>query len=93
MLGEWRLETERKREGCNQNISVAAAAATSCALSLTQPFFNPSTYFHTKKTKHSSDFAASFLPAFRASNPHMEVLEEVRAGHHPYLRGEYREFS
>ena len=54
--------------------------------------FSTSTYFHTPKKTHSSDFAASFLPAFRASNPHMEVLEEVRAGHHPSLRGEYREF-
>lgn len=40
----------------------------------------------------NSDFAQSLLPAFRAANPHMDVLEEVRAGQHPFLRGEYREF-
>ena len=35
------------------------------------------------------DFAQSLLPAFRAANPHMDVLEAVRAGQHPFLRGEY----
>lgn len=49
--------------------------------------FNPD-----PRPQTNSEFAQSFLPIFRASNPHLEVLEEVRAGQHPFLRGEYREF-
>lgn len=80
------MENERKRE--TKNINVAAAAAP-LSRAHSQPLFNP--YFHAQQNHSTSDFAATFLPAFKASNPQMEVLEEVRAGHHPYLRGEYRE--
>lgn len=77
------LENGRKKRS-NENVNVAAAAAP---LSTS---FQP-LYFHAQQNHSTSDFAATFLPAFKASNPQMEVLEEVRAGHHPYLRGEYRE--
>lgn len=37
----------------------------------------------------SSDFVASLLPSFKASNPHLAVEALVRPGRHPTLDGAY----
>ena len=45
---------------------------------------------HTPPFFLFSDFLSSFLPTFRAANPQLDLAVTPRPGHHPYLRGEYR---
>lgn len=35
-------------------------------------------------------FMESHLPAFKELNPHLEVVSELNRGHHPYLKGLYK---
>ncbi|XP_051140113.1 54S ribosomal protein L51, mitochondrial [Andrographis paniculata] len=35
-------------------------------------------------------FMESQLPAFKENNPQLEVVTELKRGHHPYLKGLYR---
>lgn len=37
-------------------------------------------------------FAEEFLPIFKQENPHLQVIEELQPGRHPYLKAEYREY-
>ncbi len=33
-----------------------------------------------------------YLPTFKQENPHLQVLEDLQPGRHPYLKAEYREY-
>jgi hypothetical protein len=38
---------------------------------------------------HNRAFLEDLLPIFRKENPQLQVIEELRPGHHPYLKAEY----
>ncbi|EIE22936.1 hypothetical protein COCSUDRAFT_83708 [Coccomyxa subellipsoidea C-169] len=35
-------------------------------------------------------FVEDYLPTFKQENPHLQVLEDLQPGRHPYLKAEYR---
>jgi len=42
---------------------------------------------------HTRDFLQRGLTAFKDQHPHIDVLPEVRRGHHPYIEAEFGELS
>lgn len=39
----------------------------------------------------SRTFVEELLPSFKQYNPHLQVLEELQPGKHPYFKAEYSE--
>ncbi|CAL8470787.1 g10329 [Coccomyxa elongata] len=41
-------------------------------------------------SKGARAFVEDFLPTFKQENPHLQIIEELQPGQHPYLKAEYR---